>query len=83
MRLNPSRVPVPMPALVPILIPALFVVLWSAGFIAAKIGLSHSGALSYVFLRFALAASMTSLLKMPLMISSSIARPIAHAPAIV
>ena len=58
MRLIPSRVTLLLPVLLPALIPALFVLLWSAGFIAAKIGLSHSGALSYVFLRFALAALM-------------------------
>ena len=58
MRLIPSRVTV--------LLPALFVLLWSAGFIAAKIGLSHSGALSYVFLRFALAALMMCLIALAL-----------------
>jgi drug/metabolite transporter (DMT)-like permease len=66
MRLIPSRVTVLLPVLLPALIPALFVLLWSAGFIAAKIGLSHSGALSYVFLRFALAALMMCLIALAL-----------------
>ena len=37
--------------------PALFVFLWSTGFIAAKLGLPHAGPLTFLTLRFALAAA--------------------------
>ncbi len=37
-----------------IAIPTLFVLLWSSGFIAAKVGLSDSGPLTFLSLRFAL-----------------------------
>ncbi len=36
-------------------IPALFVMLWSSGFIAAKIGLAHAETLTFLGLRYALA----------------------------
>jgi drug/metabolite transporter (DMT)-like permease len=35
-------------------LPALFVVLWSSGFIAAKIGLAHADTLTFLSLRYAL-----------------------------
>ena len=35
-------------------IPALFVLLWSSGFIAAKVGLAHADSLTYLGLRYAL-----------------------------
>jgi hypothetical protein len=35
-------------------IPALFVLLWSSGFIAAKVGLAHAEALTFLGLRYAL-----------------------------
>lgn len=38
----------------PAAIPALFVLLWSSGFIAAKIGLAHAEALTFLGLRYAL-----------------------------
>jgi drug/metabolite transporter (DMT)-like permease len=39
---------------VSVAIPTLFVLLWSSGFIAAKVGLSDSGPLTFLTLRFAL-----------------------------
>jgi drug/metabolite transporter (DMT)-like permease len=39
-------------------IPALFVVLWSTGFIGAKLGLPHAGPLTFLTLRYTLAASL-------------------------
>lgn len=38
--------------------PALFVVLWSTGFIGARLGLSHAGPLTFLALRYALAAGL-------------------------
>jgi drug/metabolite transporter (DMT)-like permease len=40
------------------LAPALFVVLWSTGFIAAKLGLPYAGPLTYLLYRFALVAGL-------------------------
>ena len=39
-------------------VPALFVVLWSTGFIGAKLGLPHAGPLTFLALRFGLAAGL-------------------------
>ena len=39
-------------------IPALFVVLWSTGFIGARLGLPHAGPLTFLALRYALAAGL-------------------------
>ena len=43
-------------------IPALFVVLWSTGFIGAKLGLPYAGPLTFLTLRFWLAAARLALL---------------------
>jgi drug/metabolite transporter (DMT)-like permease len=43
-------------------LPALFVFLWSTGFIGAKLGLPHAGPLTFLALRFALAAALLALL---------------------
>ncbi len=43
-------------------IPALFVVLWSTGFIGAKLGLPYAGPLTFLALRFWLAAALLALL---------------------
>jgi drug/metabolite transporter (DMT)-like permease len=42
--------------------PALFVFLWSTGFIGAKLGLPHAGPLTFLTLRFALAAALLAVL---------------------
>jgi drug/metabolite transporter (DMT)-like permease len=42
--------------------PALFVFLWSTGFIGAKLGLPYAGPLTFLALRFALAAALLLLL---------------------
>jgi drug/metabolite transporter (DMT)-like permease len=39
-------------------VPALFVVLWSTGFIGARLGLPHAGPLTFLTLRYALAAGL-------------------------
>jgi drug/metabolite transporter (DMT)-like permease len=39
-------------------VPALFVVLWSTGFIGARLGLPHAGPLTFLALRFGLAAGL-------------------------
>ena len=39
-------------------VPALFVVLWSTGFIGARLGLPHAGPLTFLALRYALAAGL-------------------------
>ena len=39
-------------------VPALFVVLWSTGFIGAKLGLPHAGPFTFLALRFGLAAGL-------------------------
>ena len=39
-------------------IPALFVVLWSTGFIGARLGLPHAEPLTFLSLRYALAAGL-------------------------
>lgn len=39
-------------------IPALFVVLWSTGFIGARLGLPHAGPLTFLALRYGLAAGL-------------------------
>jgi drug/metabolite transporter (DMT)-like permease len=44
------------------LAPGLFVLLWSTGFIGAKLGLPYAGPLTFLALRFALAAAFMSLL---------------------
>jgi drug/metabolite transporter (DMT)-like permease len=43
-------------------IPALFVVLWSTGFVGAKLGLPYAGALTFLTLRYWLAAALLALL---------------------
>jgi drug/metabolite transporter (DMT)-like permease len=43
-------------------VPALFVVLWSTGFIGAKLGLPYAGPLTFLTLRFWLAAALLALL---------------------
>ncbi len=43
-------------------VPALFVVLWSTGFIGAKLGLPYAGPLTFLALRFWLAAALLTLL---------------------
>lgn len=43
-------------------IPALFVVLWSTGFIGAKLGLPYAGPLTFLALRFWLAAALLTFL---------------------
>ena len=43
-------------------IPALFVLLWSTGFIGARLGLPHAGPLTFLSLRYALAAGLLILL---------------------
>lgn len=42
-------------------VPALFVVLWSTGFIGARLGLPHAGPLTFLSLRYALAAALLAL----------------------
>ena len=42
-------------------IPALFVALWSTGFIGARLGLPHAGPLTFLALRYALAAGLLAL----------------------
>jgi len=39
-------------------VPALFVVLWSTGFIGARLGLPHAGPFTFLTLRYALAAAL-------------------------
>ena len=39
-------------------VPALFVVLWSTGFIGARLGLPHAGPLTFLTLRYGLAAAL-------------------------
>jgi drug/metabolite transporter (DMT)-like permease len=39
-------------------VPALFVVLWSTGFIGARLGLPHAGPLTFLALRFGIAAGL-------------------------
>jgi drug/metabolite transporter (DMT)-like permease len=43
-------------------VPALFVVLWSTGFIGAKLGLPYAGPLTFLTVRFWLAAALLTLL---------------------
>ncbi|HLS68367.1 MAG TPA: DMT family transporter, partial [Kiloniellales bacterium] len=43
-------------------IPALFVVLWSTGFIGARLGLPHAGPLTFLALRYGLVAALLLLL---------------------
>jgi drug/metabolite transporter (DMT)-like permease len=45
----------PLPTIV---IPALFVVLWSTGFIGARLGVPHAGPLTFLSIRYALAACL-------------------------
>jgi drug/metabolite transporter (DMT)-like permease len=42
-------------------VPALFVVLWSTGFLGARLGLPHAGPLTFLALRFGLAAGLLAL----------------------
>ena len=42
-------------------VPALFVVLWSTGFIGARLGLPHAGPLTFLALRYGLAAALLAL----------------------
>lgn len=48
----------PGPALLRLGAPALFVLLWSTGFIGAKLGLPHAGPLTFLALRFVIAAAL-------------------------
>jgi drug/metabolite transporter (DMT)-like permease len=52
------------PALSPqeVAVPALFVVLWSTGFIGARLGLPHAGPLTFLTLRFGLAVALLVLI---------------------
>jgi drug/metabolite transporter (DMT)-like permease len=43
-------------------VPALFVVLWSMGFVGAKLGLPYAGPLTFLTLRYGLAAALLTLL---------------------
>jgi len=43
-------------------VPALFVVLWSTGFIGARLGLPHAGPLTFLTLRYGLAAALLVLI---------------------
>jgi drug/metabolite transporter (DMT)-like permease len=43
-------------------VPALFVVLWSTGFIGAKLGLPYAGPLTFLTLRYGLVAALLALL---------------------
>jgi drug/metabolite transporter (DMT)-like permease len=51
-------VPRPVVLLQEVGVPALFVVLWSTGFIGAGLGLPHAGPLTFLALRFGLAAGL-------------------------
>ena len=51
-------VPRPAALLQEVGIPALFVVLWSTGFIGARLGLPHAGPLTFLALRFGIAAGL-------------------------
>jgi drug/metabolite transporter (DMT)-like permease len=51
-------VPRPAALLQAVGVPALFVVLWSTGFIGARLGLPHAGPLTFLALRFGLAAGL-------------------------
>ncbi|MBB4642859.1 DMT family transporter [Rhizorhapis suberifaciens] len=44
--------------------PALFVVLWSTGFIGARLGLPHAGPLTFLSMRYALAAGLLVLVSL-------------------
>ena len=44
--------------------PALFVILWSTGFIGARLGLPHAGPLTFLSLRYALAAGLLVLVSL-------------------
>ena len=44
--------------------PALFVILWSTGFIGARLGLPHAGPLTFLSLRYALAAGLLLLVSL-------------------
>ncbi len=48
-------------SLVEIGVPALFVLLWSTGFIGARLGLPYAGPLTFLTLRFGLAAGLLTL----------------------
>lgn len=54
-------VPRPSASLLDVGIPALFVVLWSTGFIGARLGLPHAGPLTFLALRYGLAAGLLAL----------------------
>lgn len=54
-------VPRPSALLQDVGVPALFVVLWSTGFIGARLGLPHAGPLTFLALRYALAAGLLAL----------------------
>ena len=48
-------------------VPALFVVLWSTGFIGAKLGLPYAGPLTFLTVRFWLAAALFTLLALAML----------------
>lgn len=52
----------PPPALLARAAPALFVLLWSTGFISAKLGLPYAGPFGFLAVRFAIAAALLALL---------------------
>ncbi|GAA0589891.1 DMT family transporter [Craurococcus roseus] len=54
-------VPRPPASLQGVGIPALFVLLWSTGFIGARLGLPHAGPLTFLALRYAIAAGLLAL----------------------
>lgn len=61
-RLAPSRASM-LPA--HFAVPAMFMVLWSTGFIGARLGLPHAGPLTVLTLRYALAAVLLVLVALP------------------
>jgi drug/metabolite transporter (DMT)-like permease len=54
-------VPQPVMFLREVGVPALFVVLWSTGFLGARLGLPHAGPLTFLALRYGLAAGLLAL----------------------
>lgn len=54
------------PSVVYATIPAVFVLLWSSGFVAAKVGLAHADALTFLTLRYALVSVLMGLVSLVL-----------------
>lgn len=61
-KIEPKTAPPPSALLHDVGIPALFVVLWSTGFIGARLGLPHTGPLTFLTLRYGLAAALLVLI---------------------